>query len=65
MSDDPQKQLGPIQQRRTKNDAEHVYLWSRDLLAAIEANDVERATDLARVIQSVTANIETTLGRAK
>jgi len=55
----PTRQLGPKQKRNAKGEAEMV-----DLMAAIDANDVERATELAAAMTAVTQRVSAVLGRA-
>lgn len=57
--------LGPRQQREVRQTAEHVALWARDLLTAIEANDVDRAEQLQDAMTRNLASVRKTLGRAK
>lgn len=51
--------FGPRVGRQVSDDATAVYLWSRDLQAAVEAGDVARVADLARVIAEVSTRINT------
>lgn len=59
------RSLGPVQQRDAKRSAESVWLWSLDLRAALEANDVEKATRLQEVMVSHLEHVGQVLGRAK
>lgn len=60
-----ERRLGPRQQSDAARQATHMNLWTLDLQAAIAANNVERATELAHVLRSTSDALLTTLGRAK